>query len=53
MQDAEYKLVEARKMEEQVRGKAQALHVLMAQWHKDFFVNKTKEEADLEQYFLR
>mmetsp|Transcript_1486 Transcript_1486/g.3350 ORF Transcript_1486/g.3350 Transcript_1486/m.3350 type:complete len:398 (-) Transcript_1486:88-1281(-) len=52
MQEAENKLAEARRMEEQVRGKAQALHLLMAQWHKDFFVNKTKEEADLENYFM-
>jgi len=53
MGEAETKLAEAKQMEEKVRGKAQALHVLMSQWHKDFFVNKTKEEADLEQYFLQ
>jgi hypothetical protein len=30
----------------------QALHLLFGQWHKDYFINKSKEEAELENYFL-
>ncbi|KAJ1472306.1 hypothetical protein T484DRAFT_1975621, partial [Baffinella frigidus] len=52
MHEAESKLLEAKTLEEKVRGQAQALHLLFGQWHKDFFTNKSKEEAELEQYFL-
>ena len=37
---------------EQVRGQMHALHLLFGQWHKDFFINKAKEEVEVEQYFL-
>ena len=36
----------------QVSATAKSLHLVFGQWQKDFFVNKSKEEAELEQYFL-
>jgi len=36
----------------QVRSQSQSLHLLFGQWHKDYFINKSKEEAELENYFL-
>jgi hypothetical protein len=35
-----------------VRAQGQQLHLLFGQWQKDFFTNKSREEAELEQYFL-
>jgi hypothetical protein len=52
MHEAETKLIEAKSMEEKVRGQMHALHLLFGQWHKDFFINKAKEEVEVEQYFL-
>lgn len=34
MHEAESKLLEAKTLEEKVRGQAQALHLLFGQWHK-------------------
>jgi hypothetical protein len=33
-------------------GLQKALHLLFGQWHKDYFMNKSPEELELEQYFL-
>jgi len=52
LHDSESKLSEARTMEDKLRSQSAQLHLLFAQWQKDFFVNKSKEEAELEQYFL-
>ena len=52
LQDTEHKLIELKTLEEKVRGQSQALHLLFGQWHKDFFLNKSQEEAELENYFL-
>jgi len=52
LHEAEAKLTEAKQVEDKVRSQGQQLHLLFAQWQKDFFVNKSREEAELEQYFL-
>ena len=52
LQDTEHKLIELKTLEEKVRGQSQALHLLFGQWHKDYFLNKSQEEAELENYFL-
>jgi len=52
LHDTEHKLIELKALEEKVRGQSQALHLLFGQWHKDYFINKSKEEAELENYFL-
>ena len=36
----------------QVTAASKQLHLLFGQWQKDFFLNKSREEAELEQYFL-
>jgi chromosome segregation ATPase len=52
LHESESKLVAAREMEEKVSAASKQLHLLFGQWQKDFFINKSKEEAELEQYFL-
>jgi len=52
LHETEHKLIELKQLEEKVRGQSQALHLLFGQWHKDYFINKSKEEAELENYFL-
>ena len=52
LNDTEHKLIELKQLEEKVRSQSQSLHLLFGQWHKDYFINKSKEEAELENYFL-
>jgi len=52
LHESESKLAAAREMEEKVSAASKQLHLLFGQWQKDFFVNKSREEAELEQYFL-
>jgi len=52
LHESEAKLAEAKVIEEKIRAQGQALHLMFGQWQKDFFSNKSKEESELEQYFL-
>lgn len=52
LQETEHKLVELKHMEDKVRAQSHALHLLFGQWHKDYFINKSKEEVESENYFL-
>ena len=53
LQEAEARLVAARQAEARIRGQHRALCAGLAQWHGDFFSSKTREETDLEQFFLQ
>ena len=53
LQEAESRLVAARQLESKIRGQYRALCLQFAQWHGDFFSSKTREETDLEQFFLQ
>mmetsp|Transcript_30669 Transcript_30669/g.71662 ORF Transcript_30669/g.71662 Transcript_30669/m.71662 type:complete len:374 (+) Transcript_30669:3-1124(+) len=52
LHESEAKLIAAKETEEKVSAASKQLHLLFGQWQKDFFINKSKEEAELEQYFL-
>ena len=53
LQEAESRLVAARQVEARIRGQYRAVCAQFGQWHGDFFSSKTREETDLEQFFLQ
>ena len=52
LQEAETKLVAAKQLEGKIRGNFKSLCLQYGQWQNDFFSSKTREETDLEQFFL-
>ena len=53
LQEAESRLVAARQIEARVREQYRAVCAQFGQWHGDFFSSKTREEVDLDQFFLQ